>query len=337
MRRALVVLLLALCLDSTRARADTPPSVWDRAVDPLAGERYRLHVRVSELMEQAGRPSYPLHALLLERARSELEQAGAAASPDPLLRFDLGAVYFSLNRYADALEVLEPALAMAPKSTSSADAWLELAFAAAHLDRSELELKGYDEYMALGVGTRDDLTVLSNRAEAEMRLGNLDDAIEGYREVIDRAEHRFGVEPAIGVLARWGLAVALDRNNDAAEADHEAFEAEQRDADEDFIGDHDSVFFVPEYERDWYYAVGRTQHAKHETDPERQLACWSAVVDTWTDYVSRAVKGDRWVALARAHLADAEREQKAAAVRASKARPREDRRLRALQRRRRPC
>jgi tetratricopeptide (TPR) repeat protein len=259
-----------------------------------------------------------VRTLLLERARAELEKASAATSPDVRLRFDLGEVYFDLDRYEDSIQVLEPALAMAPHDSASASAWLSLAFAAAHLDRSRLERDAYDAYLKLSLNDRSVLNVLSNRAESEMRMGNLDEAIAGYREVIDRIEQTpFGraTDYEVMVLARWGLAVALDRNGDPIQSEREAFTASEEDPTEGYIGNRENVFFVPDYERDWYYAIGRAQRAKHATDPGQALRFWKVVVDTWSDYLRRAAPTERWIPLAKAHLASAERESEAAAAR----------------------
>ena len=304
------------------AHAETPPNAWDRAKDPAAGARYKLHLKIHEYLLQAGGRNQPLHNLFLDRARAELEVASAATSPDLRLQFDLGVVYQDLDRYEEALAVLEPALALAPRDAESVRGWEAYAFAAAHLDRSQDEIRGYNACLELALSDDDMLSVISNRAEAYMRLGNLEEAVAGYRDVIERIAHgHSGNDFETLVLARWGLAVALDRSGEPAEAEHEARLAAEMDPVEQIIGDGEHVFFVPAYERDWYYALGRVQHAKLETDPERALAYWNLAVRTWEDYVQRAAPKDRWVALARAHLASALVEQRAASEREAKGKP----------------
>jgi len=320
-RAATVLLVLAA---TTTALADTPPTGWDRARDPAVGERYRLHLRVQELMHPPLETSRKMMPILLERARGELEVASAATSPDVRLRFDLGEVYYELKRYEEALRVLEPALALSPHEPASAEAWEALAFAAARLDRSKQEIEGYDECLALSLSRSSNLSILSNRAEAYMRLGNLEEAVAGYREVIEIVAHRHYGRPSdflTLILARWGLAVALDRSGDSAEAEHEAQLAAELDPEERVIGDTEDVFFVPDYERDWYYALGRAQHAKHAPNPEHALALWHLTVETWTHYIARAWPNDRWVRLARAHLASAQAEERRAAERYGKTKP----------------
>jgi len=345
-RLALIAVALSALVATRAAVADTPPTLWEKAADPASGERYRLHVKVQEILWQAmqavtdpvghRRPN-PMKNLLLESARANLEIAGAATSPDVRLRFDLGDVYYHLDRYKEALAVLQPALALAPRHSAASSAWLDLAYAAAKLDRSSLELDGYDGFLATDIRAHGDLSILGNRAEAEMRLGHLDAAVAGYRDVIAQAEHTFSVRPDILILARWGLAVALDRSHDPAGADHEAFLAAQQDPQEEYIGDKEDVFFVPEYERLWYYGLGRTQHARHATDPARALLCWNLVVDTWGHYVAQAARDDRWLGLAHAHLAAAEAEQRAAAARFAREKPGPDVLPARLRRRERPC
>jgi len=318
-KRPVVVALLALVASvATASVAETPPSVWDRAKDPAVTERYRLHRRVQELMHPPGPTNEAIRTLLRDRARAELEMGSAATSPDVRLRFDLGEVYEELKHYEQSIAVLEPALALSPRENGAAEAWLALAFSAAHLDRSRQERDAYDAYLALVPDGHSTLNVLSNRAESEMRLGELDEAVAGYRDVIDRIEHSAfgqGGDLDILVLARWGLAVALDRSGNPADAEHEALIAAKQDPAERIIGDQESVFFVPDYERDWYYALGRTQHAKQATDPRLAAKYWSLVVRTWADYLQRAAPTDRWVALAKAHLGSAQVEQRRADAR----------------------
>jgi tetratricopeptide (TPR) repeat protein len=312
-RLSMVLCLIGLGSVPTAALAETPPSVWDCARDPAVGERYRLHLRMQELLEPPDGTPHGIRILLAERARAELEEASAATSPDVRLRFDLGKAYYDLDRLQAAIDVLRPALAMAPRDGSAVDAWERLAFAAARLDRSQDEIDAEDAYLALAATFRgSSLTMLGNRAEAEMRLGHLDAAIAGYRDVLERGSHLYGVNYAILVLARWGLAVALDRNGYSAEAEHEALEAAERDPVEQIIGDREGVFFVPDYDRDWYFALGRTQHAKHTEDPHRAYELWKRVAETWADYVRRATPDDRWLRLAKRHLAAAQMEEKAA-------------------------
>jgi len=329
MKRALLVVFVGGLLASPVAEpgialAETPPTGWDRARDPAVGERYQLHLRMQQTLQEVDSAHPREKEQRLQKARTELELASAATSPDVRLRYDLGQVYYALERFDEAIQVLEPALKLAPGGSGCAEAWLALAFAAAKTDRSRLELDAYDAYLAVALREHSILNILSNRAEAEMRLGNLDEAVAGYRDVIERIEHSGLVsmtEYQTLVLARWGLAVALDRNGNPAESEQVAFVASEQDPQEKLIGDQENVFFVPKYERDWYFALGRTQHARRALEPRVALLFWNLVEQTWASYVASAVPSDRWLALARAHLAAAQVERRSAAARYSASQP----------------
>ncbi len=319
-----VAALLAMGLLAPAVRADTPPSRWDRARDPAVGDAWDLHARVREFLAPLPGEVPGLRELRLQQARTELEAADAKESADVRLRFDLGQVYEELRHDQQAIDVLKPALALAPDHSASADAWIELAFAYARLDRSREERDAYDAYLARMPDESGRATALLNRAEAEMRLGNLEDAVQGYRDACDAAS-LFGRLFDTWVLARWGLAVALDRSGDATGAEREALLASQMDPVESIIdskemcGVSPCVFFVPEYERDWYLGLGRAERAKQEHDPDKAALLWKRAEEKWADYVSRADPKDRWVPLAKAHLA-ATRIRRAAAERRLKSR-----------------
>jgi tetratricopeptide (TPR) repeat protein len=261
-----------------------------------------------------------MRELRLHEARTELESGHAAASPDVRLRFDLGQVYEELGHHQRAIDVLEAALAMDPDHPAAADAWIELAFANARLDRSRGELDAYDAYLTRTPDGAGRATALLNRAEAEMRLGNLDDAVLGYRDAIDTCDSGSMLEDLFetGVLARWGLSVALDRSGDATGAAREALLASQLDPAEQIIDSKKMcglslcIFFVPDYERDWYLGLGRAEHAKQESDPRKAALIWKRTEEKWADYVSRADPKDRWLPLAKAHLVATQKRRVAA-------------------------
>jgi tetratricopeptide (TPR) repeat protein len=312
--------LLASGLD-VPAFADSPPSRWDRARDPAVGDAWNLHVRVREFIAPLPDEVLGLRELRLHQAQTELEAADAAASADVRLRFDLGQVYEELRHDQRAIDVLQPALAMAPDHPAALEAWLELAFAYARLDRSREERDAYDAYLVRTSDESGRATALLNRAEAEMRLGNLEDAVVGYRDACDAASP-FGHLFETGVLARWGLAVALDRSGDVTDAMREALVASQMDPAEAIIdskemcGVSPCVFFVPDYERDWYLGLGRAERAKQERDPGKAAWLWKKTEETWADYVSRADPKDRWLSLAKVHLATTQKRRAAAEKRA---------------------
>jgi tetratricopeptide (TPR) repeat protein len=233
------------------------------------------------------------------------------------------------------VEVLAPALAEAPDHPASPDAWIQLAYAYAYLDRSREELVAYDAYLARAISKTGRATALLNRAEAEMRLGHLEEAVLGYRDAIAESESVSGLQSLVDddYLARWGLAVALDRSGDATGAAREAAAVVQLDRGNVMqgpwpagskIGNQDSVFFVPAYERSYYLGLGMVEYAKMANDPRAAAALWGKAELLWNQYIAGAEgwntthkdRPDRWLPLAKAHLAKAQKQHAAAERRA---------------------
>ncbi len=297
------------------AFADTPPSVWDLAKDPRARDRWEVHGRAAQLLFRARRERPgPLRERLAEQARSVLEAGGAEQSPDVRLRFDLGSAYEMLGRHQRAIDVLQPAVDAAADDPAASDALLELAYAYAKIDKPKGEREAYKRYLSRATTDGARATATLNLAEAEMRMGNLPDAIAGYREAIDVSTRVAGPGGSLTVvLGYWGLAVALDRSGDPASAAKETKMANQLDPGQRVIGDTltGDVFFEPRHERNWYTALGAQEEARATADPRAALRLWRTAVDRWTGYVRAAERHDaqdRWLPLARAHLAAASRE-----------------------------
>jgi tetratricopeptide (TPR) repeat protein len=322
-----IALAASVAAAASVAGADTAPTPWDRAKDARIGEDWELHVKVAEWLAIQGLEE----PAKLQAAKSWLEEAHAETSHDVRLRFDLGEVYERLKHDERAVEVLAPALALAPDHPAAADAWIELAYAYARLDRSREEMDAYDAFLARATDVRGRATAMLNRAEASMRLGNLDDAVIGYRETILVAESISGLESLFkdDVLARWGLAVALDRSGDPTGSAKEAALAAQLDPAShgpwpvgSIIGDPVNVFFVPDYERAYYIGLGLAEHAKQAKDRRTESLLWAKTASVWQAYVrgaegwnqSHKDRPDRWLPLARTHLARAERERERAAA-----------------------
>jgi tetratricopeptide (TPR) repeat protein len=308
------------------ARADTPPNAWDAAKDPAARERYAVHIAVREAIAMERHSSIPAgsHRVALDRARLMLEQAHAEQSPDAVLRFDLGEVYSLQQHYQRVIDVLEPALQMAPDHPAALDAFVALANAYAQLDRSLEERDVYERYLARTTDDRSRAIAILNMAEADMHLGNLTEAVAGYREAIQLAAalpNIIELEDSTGALAVWGLAVALDRSGDVSGGAVQARLATQLDPGMRIIKSGRNVFFVPAYERKWYLALGYTEEAKLTKSSRDAAAAWAKVEAQWTDYVAQATANDRWLALARVRRDRAHAQRVAEERRAGKQAP----------------
>lgn len=300
-----LVLALAPIVGEGPARADTAPSVWEIAKQPELRQVHQIHVAVQRLLAPAQLSSFdsPHHRLLLqERARALLEEAGAEQSPHVILRYDLGAVYGVLNHHEAAARVLRSALAMAPDHPASEDARLTIALAYAKLNKPEEERAAYVDYLERATFGRARVTATLNLAECEMRLGHLEEAIAGYRDAIAMANANPSAGE-IGLLAQWGLAVALDRFGDTAGARSAAKWATESDHPR-IIENTDTVFFVPEYERSWYLGLREIARAEAATTPDEALQHWRRADAIWGHYVDKASAPgvhDPWIARARAH------------------------------------
>ncbi len=345
--RAVFVALAALLAGERAVSGDTPPTVWDIAKEPAERDRWALHVRVERLLHRRmGDDALPSEQrrdeeLRLAAARAMLEEAGAATSPDVRLRFDLGIVYERLatlldrdDLYQRVVDVLAPALEIAPDHPAATFALEALVETYAKLDRPREEVVVSRRYIARLSDDRSRALTMMNMGEAEMRLGRLDDALGTFRSVIQICGTlpNSSARNSTYALTLWDLAVALDRGGDARAAIETASKASQLTWDEigpmglprsvtgwDAIRDQQNVFFVPDWEREWYLALGDTAAAGVEQDARGAAARWTSAEAHWETYVSHAAgsREDRWLAIGRlrrdrAHTERVRAEQRAA-------------------------
>lgn len=304
--RALVFLILVGL--PAPARAEGAPTVWERVANPDASRRYELHRSVREKLASSEREVSAIFGkpFVYENARVALEDAGVESSSDPLLLFDYGEILEAVDEHDKAIFVLQKALRLAPDHPAAADASLTIAFAFAKQDRSEEELEYYRKYLRSSNNVRGLSTAMLNMAEAEMRLGRLEDAVVGYRESYRLATEAVAASsPETAALACYGLAVALDRQGDTASSRAEMTRALSIDPSMMLVLSSPNVFFVPAYERSYYIGMGFEARARdagsalmarHE-HLRRALAAYKA-------YVDKARPDDRWVYHAREHLVD---------------------------------
>jgi tetratricopeptide (TPR) repeat protein len=302
------------------ARAEETLNPWDAARDPAAAARFALHRRVREIL------STPLMTAVLvprdyalQRARVLLEQAHAEKSPDVLLRLDLGRVYADLDESVRAAETLQSAFDDDPDNPAVIAEFPTLANAYAKLDDSKDELRIYERFLPRVVGELTHTTGLLNMAEAEMHLGDLESAIDGYKATIDEAAtlpNVYELEFHTGALARWGLAVAEDRSGDIDGAARTTRTiVEELDRDMQTIRFDRGVFFAPERERNWYVALGFAAYAQKAEDPRTAAGLYYRAEECWNEYVIDAKahgSQDRWLDLALARYVRAHAQRVAA-------------------------
>jgi len=325
-RRGLQVFLgfLGILLTSRVAGADTPPSTWDIAKDPGARARWSLHVRVERMLSPVRREEDTVGLdveLRLEAARAMLEQADAAHSPDVRLRFDLGGVYYELGErqggrldlYQQAVNVLAPAVGLAPEQPATTEALQTLVYCYAKMNRPHEELATWHRTIPLLLEAGSRVVAMMNMGEAEMRLGHLDDALATFREVLRLCGElpNSGSAGSTYVLTLWDLAVAFDRSGDPGGALDTAGKASAMTVIDSrgmpstgsaLVASDPDVFFVPDWEREWYLALASAVDARDSKDPRDAAAHWAKAEEHWDTYVERSSAdgaGDIFLGIAR--------------------------------------
>ncbi|MEB2324487.1 MAG: tetratricopeptide repeat protein [Sorangiineae bacterium] len=316
-RLGAAVLGLAAALASSAARAE--PSLWDVARDP-AEARASVVLRAAErkLIESSEASFDPgAPARFTRAAIAMLELARGRELPDPRLRYLLGSLLAdsSVRRYAEARVELERALREAPDSPLAGDAWFTLGVTFASLDDPRKEIDAYGH--ALGLLWRRDqrATLYMNRGEAWMRLYELRPALADFRAAVASAE-----SPVTVALAAYDLGVGLERSGDLPSA----LDAVARGAAVRIpsafgprsVLDVSSVFFVPDYEDNYYRALEAMALAR-QASPAEAAPLYESASRFWERYAARAAK-DRppWLAHA-ALLASSCRDKARALERAS--------------------
>jgi tetratricopeptide (TPR) repeat protein len=319
MIRALVVAAAATLFSLPAVvRADTPPSVWERARDTEAAEAYDLHHAVQQRLIR----TVVAEVDFGERGRvlAMLERAGAEKSKNPLLRFDLAQVYSMLENHTRAAQILKAAVVEFPDHPSVDQGWLRLAFACGHLGDHTCERNAYLQVLRRETEEVMKATPTLNLAETQMHLGDLKEAIEGYRDAIRIAGRVPARETA--PLATWGLAVALDRSGDRLAAEKEARFAQEIEHSMGLgrLLRSKDVFFVPAYELHYYEGLGAAARGRVAPNKREALLLWRAAERSFGEFVKAAEpRNDRWLPMAKARLTEAKAERE----RAEKLAPRE--------------
>jgi tetratricopeptide (TPR) repeat protein len=326
--------MLAAILWVAQGRAETPPSSWQIAREPRARARWELHMRVQELMHPARvddaswMDERAAQDRRLEDARQLLEGADVTHGADARLIFDLGMVYEQLatlehdtTLHRKVVETLAPAVARFADDPAVPQALDALVYAYAKLDRPQEELATWREYIQHLLDDRARLAPMMNMGEAEMRLGLLEEAVDTFRATLDLCQSlpNSSFANSTYALTLWDMSVALDRSGDPAGAVQTAAKARgwtwaraltgRKVTGWDEINDDEEVFFVPEWEREWYLALGETASATSASDPHDAAMLWAKAERHWDEYLTRASAEalrdtagralDRWVAVAR--------------------------------------
>jgi tetratricopeptide (TPR) repeat protein len=295
--RSLIAAACALVASTVCLPAQAlPPDHWDMARSRDASRIERALDEAEEKLEQAGATrAIEVKRELAMEVRSSLE-ALLPVTSDPRVALYLGHTLSLLDDDARVIRVLAPAIEAAPNHPAALQGLFNLAVAYARSDRPHDEIHAYDMLLERQSAPGWRNTILSNRAEAKAKLGLLDAAIVDYRASI-------ALSPGPdGVLARWGLAVTLDRAGDLSRALEEGGRAYDFDGGERSRLDERNVFFVPAYEKWWYHALRQMSGAKVAQRTDAKLLHYERAARLWELFLAQALSTDRWVPLARARL-----------------------------------
>lgn len=157
----------------------------------------------------------------------------------------------SRRRDAEALASLQALRTAHPELAPEATGF-ELAIALTRQQRFAEAAHTWAEVSALvAEGSEQAVTVRTNLAETSMLAGDLEAAIASYRRALAAASAGRSYQ-----LARWGLAIALDRLGEHAEAHAHVEKALHAEGWAMRVLRSEGVFFEPEHELHYYEALG---------------------------------------------------------------------------------
>lgn len=271
----------------------TPPDHWDRARDPGAERAERALDDAEDKLAEAGTmPGSMLRQQFAAEARSLLEQLGGSRSRDERVRYLYGRALSALDDDSGVIAALEPLASAAFDHPLGIRVMFDLAVAYAKAERFRDEVRIYDGLLEAEDGQGFRSTILANRGESRAKLDDFAGAAEDFRQVI-------GSDP-MNSLARWGLAVVLDRWGDLAGALREGGFAWDIDQGTPSILDRSGVFFVPLHDKWWYHGLRRLSAAHRATSPAERIGHLQAADRLYELYLAQAPSTDRWAPLARA-------------------------------------
>jgi hypothetical protein len=256
------------------------------------------------------------------------------------IRMHRATVVATRPEWQKAIALLEPLTHDFGGTLFGQEVWLKLAECYVQVERTADEIRAYDEVIARAAVPEANITALLNQGEALMRAGEAETAVSQFREVY-RLAGISAVGNDVGVLAQWDVALALDRSGDERGALAAAKTAVHMDArcvvatkrrmsgvttkcnvgdalgDDDEVAflllpqglfpvskDNHGVYFVPDYERSWYLALGRQALATEAASPREAADQWKWAETEMMTYVSEATlhTGDKWLDLAKKRL-----------------------------------
>jgi tetratricopeptide (TPR) repeat protein len=281
-RRAFLVLAALLCVRAAAGAEDPPRAAADRrkSYDAAMAAAAQLVDRAQQA--PGARRELALQALDLYR-RASLD---LPSEPEP--HYHSGTVHADLLRDpARAIAAWRRVRELDPRYAHDADMSFKLGIELSRLGRFTEAIVEYDRagsYKA-EIGRPD--IVLGNSAEAAMGAGLLDESIRRYRLALAAGS----IDPGSTALHLFGLAVALDRDEQVNAAREIMLRALELDPHRASMAPERGVFFVPEGDHHYYEALA------HLHDGRPAEARWSF------EQFLAALPGDQYARRARTHVA----------------------------------
>jgi tetratricopeptide (TPR) repeat protein len=239
-------LFAAMCVLAALAGPARAAGFWERVADPDRETVERLVERAQGELD--GRPLGGVSPEGAARALAMLDEALRLKPAHFLASVLRGEALAAGPRPGEAIPQLGRACALAQTSDDEAWCTLRLAVEESKAGRYAQALLDYDRHVRVGGASA---TVYTNAAELLMALGRLPESQERYREAIRLEEGaRPGPEHDQNLaLAHYGLAVALDRDDEPTAAREVMARAVALDPKLELLDaardGHSGVFFVP--------------------------------------------------------------------------------------------
>lgn len=322
---AMGMLVIAGGMGGAEREAQGGPTVWAKARNPgLADSVHWLKYAESLMLEyeriQDERPDNPppdKGLSYVTAARKVLEERiGAKDSADPMIRYRYAQVLYELREYQPALDMYA-SVARSPGLSEPfrASALSALGTCYAHVERRTEEIAAYTDALKLTTYGASRANILANRAEAYMATGDLNSAVNGYREALSSLATLHPIEMAFySVTPLWGLGVALDRSGDLEDALESIRLARAYDPGDRLLR-RPTWFFAPPHDEAWYWALGAWERARRDgQDKSPRAHAYLDAIAAWRRYIEKAPEGDPYKALAQARLSACEKESRKAAL-----------------------
>ncbi len=273
---------------------ETRPDFWESLADPGKKKFDEALRRGRNLLKAAEKlKAQHLQRQTLRDAVAAFKEATVASPRRGSGYYWLGLTYYQLNMSKGAIFALKRARQLSALQTPEQEFRIafNLGITYSKVGDFESAVREYDraERPLRRLGKRNS-TVRANRslcqgnaAESLMALGRLDEAIQRYKAALALYHNN-------RVLLWWGLAVALDRDEQTSKASEALGNALREDPSMRALTS-DTVFFVPRGDIHYYFALGHMAQGQVSEAKKR----WRQFLDA----TPRSV----WAYRARTHLA----------------------------------